>query len=122
MRFDEGKVFELQAGGLKAKGHPIGATGVSMHAITAMQLTGQAGRMQLPKADLGGVFNMGGAAVANYVSILEPAGLIPTANLAHCCSRRARRFPDRPALDLARHHLDLGVFRHRGPGRRRRAG
>ena len=40
------------SGGLKAKGHPIGATGVSMHAITAMQLTGQAGTMQLPKADI----------------------------------------------------------------------
>ena len=61
------------SGGLKAKGHPIGATGVSMHAIAAMQLLGQAPEgMQLPKADLGGVFNMGGAAVANYVSILEP--------------------------------------------------
>jgi acetyl-CoA C-acetyltransferase len=59
------------SGGLKAKGHPIGATGVSMHAITAMQLTGKAGAMQLPKADIAGVFNMGGAAVANYVSILE---------------------------------------------------
>ena len=42
-----------------------------MHVITAMQLTGQAGAMQLPKANVGGVFNMGGAAVANYVSILE---------------------------------------------------
>ena len=63
----------IPSGGLKAKGHPIGATGVSMHAITAMQLTGQApGGMQLPKADIGAVFNMGGAAVANYVSILEP--------------------------------------------------
>ncbi len=60
------------SGGLKAKGHPIGATGVSMHAIAAMQLTGTAGEMQLPKADRGMVFNMGGAAVANYVSILEP--------------------------------------------------
>ena len=60
------------SGGLKAKGHPIGATGVSMHAIAAMQLTGTAGAMQLPKADRGLVFNMGGAAVANYVSILEP--------------------------------------------------
>lgn len=60
------------SGGLKAKGHPIGATGVSMHAIAAMQLTGSAGAMQLPKADRGLVFNMGGAAVANYVSILEP--------------------------------------------------
>jgi acetyl-CoA C-acetyltransferase len=60
------------SGGLKAKGHPIGATGVSMHALAAMQLTGQAGEMQVPKARLAGVFNMGGAAVANYVSILEP--------------------------------------------------
>jgi acetyl-CoA C-acetyltransferase len=60
-----------RSGGLKAKGHPIGATGVSMHAIAAMQLTGQAGAMQLPKTDRAGVFNMGGAAVANYVSILE---------------------------------------------------
>ncbi len=59
------------SGGLKAKGHPIGATGVSMHALTAMQLTGTAGTMQLPNVKLGGLFNMGGAAVANYVSILE---------------------------------------------------
>jgi acetyl-CoA C-acetyltransferase len=59
------------SGGLKAKGHPIGATGVSMHAITSMQLTGTAGDMQIKDAKLGGIFNMGGAAVANYVSILE---------------------------------------------------
>jgi len=67
----DGRLPVNRSGGLKAKGHPIGATGVSMHAIAAMQLTGQAGAMQLPKADHGGVFNMGGAAVANYVSILE---------------------------------------------------
>ncbi len=60
------------SGGLKAKGHPIGATGVSMHALAAMQLTGTAGGMQIKDAKLAGVFNMGGAAVANYVSILEP--------------------------------------------------
>lgn len=59
------------SGGLKAKGHPIGATGVSMHALTAMQLTGEAGGIQVPDATVGGIFNMGGAAVANYVSILE---------------------------------------------------
>ena len=61
------------SGGLKSKGHPIGATGVSMHVMAAMQLCGQAGDMQLPKADRAGVFNMGGAAVTNYVSILERA-------------------------------------------------
>jgi acetyl-CoA C-acetyltransferase len=59
------------SGGLKSKGHPIGATGVSMHALCAMQLCGQAGDMQVRDATLGGLFNMGGAAVANYVSILE---------------------------------------------------
>ena len=59
------------SGGLKAKGHPIGATGVSMHALAAMQLTDAAGDFQVKNARLGGLFNMGGAAVANYVSILE---------------------------------------------------
>jgi acetyl-CoA C-acetyltransferase len=59
------------SGGLKAKGHPIGATGVSMHALAAMQLSGTAGDMQVKNARLGGIFNMGGSAVANYVSILE---------------------------------------------------
>jgi acetyl-CoA C-acetyltransferase len=59
------------SGGLKAKGHPIGATGVSMHALCAMQLMGEAGDMQVKDARLAGIFNMGGTAVANYVSILE---------------------------------------------------
>ena len=59
------------SGGLKAKGHPIGATGVSMHALSAMQLCGTAGDMQVKDAKLAGLFNMGGTAVANYVSILE---------------------------------------------------
>jgi acetyl-CoA C-acetyltransferase len=61
------------SGGLKSKGHPIGATGVSMHVMAAMQLCGEAGAMQLEGASMAGVFNMGGAAVANYVSILERA-------------------------------------------------
>lgn len=61
------------SGGLKAKGHPIGATGVSMHVISAMQLCGAAGDLQVPNASLAGVFNMGGSAVASYVSILERA-------------------------------------------------
>ncbi|HVY59753.1 MAG TPA: acetyl-CoA acetyltransferase [Xanthobacteraceae bacterium] len=59
------------SGGLKAKGHPIGATGVSMHALAAMQLCGTAGDIQVRDAALAGIFNMGGTAVANYVSILE---------------------------------------------------
>jgi acetyl-CoA C-acetyltransferase len=42
-----------------------------MHALAAMQLAGTAGDIQVKGARLGGIFNMGGAAVANYVSILE---------------------------------------------------
>ena len=59
------------SGGLKAKGHPVGATGVSMHVLAARQVTGTAGDMQVPGAELGLVFNMGGSAVANYASVLE---------------------------------------------------
>lgn len=62
------------SGGLKAKGHPVGATGVSMHVLAAMQLAGEAGAMQRDGAGLGLVFNMGGSGVANYCSILENAG------------------------------------------------
>jgi acetyl-CoA C-acetyltransferase len=68
----DGKLPVNVSGGLKAKGHPIGATGVSMHVLSAMQLTGEAPEgMQVTDARLGGIFNMGGAAVANYVSVLE---------------------------------------------------
>ena len=60
------------SGGLKAKGHPVGATGVSMHVMTAMQLNGELpAEISVKNAKLGGIFNMGGAGVANYVSILE---------------------------------------------------
>ena len=70
----DGKLPINPSGGLKAKGHPIGATGVSMHVLSAMQLLGEAPEgMQIKNAKLAGIFNMGGAAVANYVSILEPA-------------------------------------------------
>jgi acetyl-CoA C-acetyltransferase len=67
----DGRLPVNASGGLKAKGHPIGATGVSMHVLAAMQLTASAGDMQVKNARLGGIFNMGGTAVANYVSILE---------------------------------------------------
>ena len=66
-----GKLPVNPSGGLKAKGHPVGATGVSMHVLAAMQLTGAAGGIQVEAPSLGAVFNMGGAAVANYASVLE---------------------------------------------------
>lgn len=67
----DGRLPVNPSGGLKSKGHPIGATGVSMHVMAALQLMGEAGGMQVKDAKLAGIFNMGGAAVANYVSILE---------------------------------------------------
>jgi acetyl-CoA C-acetyltransferase len=67
----DGRLPVNPSGGLKSKGHPIGATGVSMHVLSAMQLRGDAGDMQIKNANLAGIFNMGGAGVANYVSILE---------------------------------------------------
>lgn len=67
----DGRLPVNPSGGLKAKGHPIGATGVSMHVMTAMQLAGEAGDIQVKNAEIGGIFNMGGAAVANYVSVLQ---------------------------------------------------
>ena len=39
--------------------------------MSALQLMGEAGGMQIENAQTAGIFNMGGAAVANYVSILE---------------------------------------------------
>ena len=67
----DGRLPVNPSGGLKAKGHPIGATGVSMHVLASMQLMNEAGDMQIADAGLAGVFNMGGASVANFVSILE---------------------------------------------------
>ncbi|WP_299560297.1 acetyl-CoA acetyltransferase [uncultured Sulfitobacter sp.] len=67
----DGRLPVNLSGGLKAKGHPVGATGVSMHVMAAQQVTGQAGPLQKAGAELAAVFNMGGSGVANYCSILE---------------------------------------------------
>ncbi|WP_373183871.1 acetyl-CoA acetyltransferase [Halomonas campaniensis] len=70
----EGRLPINPSGGLKAKGHPVGATGVSMHVLAARQLLGEATGLQIPDARLAAVFNMGGMGVANYASILERVG------------------------------------------------
>ncbi|AUZ33458.1 acetyl-CoA acetyltransferase [Arthrobacter sp. PGP41] len=69
--YKDGKLPVNVSGGLKAKGHPVGATGVSQHVIAAMQLAGTAGDMQLPAPRRAAVQNMGGVGIANYVSVLE---------------------------------------------------
>lgn len=74
---DEGTVYAdgclpvNLSGGLKAKGHPVGATGVSMHALAFRQLTGAPIGVPAKGAEFGLVFNMGGMAVANYASVLQ---------------------------------------------------
>ena len=67
----DGRLPVNPSGCLKAKGHPVGATGVSMHVMAARQLLGEAGGCQIADAHTGAVFNMGGLAVANYASLLQ---------------------------------------------------
>ena len=69
----DGRLPVNVSGGLKSKGHPIGATGISMHIMASLQLLGRAGELQLARPELAGVFNMGGMGVSNYVSVLERA-------------------------------------------------
>ena len=60
------------SGGLKAKGHPVGATGVSMHALTYKQLIGEPiGVAPTRQPEVGVVLNVGGSAVTNCVSVLR---------------------------------------------------
>lgn len=61
------------SGGLKAKGHPVGATGVSMHALVYKQLIGEPiGAILTKKRPTVGVtFNVGGSGVTNSVSVLS---------------------------------------------------
>jgi len=58
-------------GGLKAKGHPIGATGVSMTVEIVKQLREEAGERQVPNADIGLTHNVGGIGQYCFVHILR---------------------------------------------------
>jgi acetyl-CoA C-acetyltransferase len=61
------------SGGLKAKGHPVGATGVSMHALLYKQLTGEpiGATLSGKTPEVGVSFNIGGSAVTNCVTVLR---------------------------------------------------
>jgi acetyl-CoA C-acetyltransferase len=67
----DGKLAINLSGGLKAKGHPIGATGVAMHAAIYKQLMNEAWGIQKQNASMGMVVNIGGSGTSNAVSILE---------------------------------------------------
>jgi len=61
------------SGGLKAKGHPVGATGTSMHTLIYKQLVGEPIGISPTKGepDIGVVFNVGGSAVTNCTTVLR---------------------------------------------------
>ena len=59
-----------RSGGLKSKGHPVGATGVAQIADVTLQIRGQATGWQLTKADIGLAQNLGGSGATSVVTIL----------------------------------------------------
>lgn len=66
-----GKLPINPSGGLKAKGHPVGATGVSMHVLVAKQLLNEAIGLQVSNPSNGLTINVGGSGATNIVSILK---------------------------------------------------
>lgn len=68
-----GKVAVNTSGGLKARGDPIGATGVAQIVEIVQQLRAEAGRRQVPDALLGLAHNVGGTGATAVVSLLEVA-------------------------------------------------
>jgi acetyl-CoA C-acetyltransferase len=61
------------SGGLKSKGHPVGATGVAQICDLAMQVRGEAGERQVRKHDIGLAQNLGGSGASCVVTILGSA-------------------------------------------------
>ncbi|ALC05573.1 hypothetical protein CDES_05705 [Corynebacterium deserti GIMN1.010] len=59
------------SGGLKAKGHPIGATGISQAIEVITQIRNQAGERQVKKADIGLTHNLGGTAGTCVINIFQ---------------------------------------------------
>jgi acetyl-CoA C-acetyltransferase len=66
-----GKLVINPSGGLKAKGHPVGATGVAQLIEATFQLQGRAGKRQIENAKIGLTQNMGGSGGTSVVHILE---------------------------------------------------
>ncbi|MFN2217799.1 MAG: thiolase domain-containing protein [Anaerolineae bacterium] len=67
----DGRIPICTMGGLKARGHPVGATGVYQVVEVAQQLRGEAGQNQLPNVRLGMAQNIGGSGATVITHILE---------------------------------------------------
>jgi acetyl-CoA C-acetyltransferase len=66
-----GKIPVNTSGGLKSKGHPVGATGVAQAIEITKQLRGEAGERQVKNAKVGLTQNMGGSGGSSVVHIME---------------------------------------------------
>jgi acetyl-CoA C-acetyltransferase len=66
-----GRIPITTMGGLKARGHPVGATGMYQIVEVATQLRGEAGKNQVPNARLGMAQNIGGSGATVVTTILE---------------------------------------------------
>jgi acetyl-CoA C-acetyltransferase len=66
-----GRIPITTMGGLKARGHPVGATGMYQIVELATQLRGEAGKNQVPNARLGMAQNIGGSGATVVTTILE---------------------------------------------------
>lgn len=69
-----GRIPVNTSGGLKAKGHPVGATGTAQACEIYLQLTGQAGKRQVKGAEIGLTSNIGGSAATGVVQIYRRGG------------------------------------------------
>jgi acetyl-CoA acetyltransferase len=69
----EGELPVNVSGGLKARGHPVGATGLAQVAEIVWQLRGEAGPRQLDGVDVGLAQNIGGFGCNNLVTIIRRA-------------------------------------------------
>jgi acetyl-CoA C-acetyltransferase len=67
----EGRIPICTMGGLKARGHPVGATGIYQVIEVAQQLRGEAGPNQIANARLGMAQNIGGSGATVITHILE---------------------------------------------------
>ncbi len=64
-------LFVNTSGGLKAKGHPVGATGIAQVVEVTEQLRNEAGERQIPDAEVGITHNVGGSGGTAVVSLLR---------------------------------------------------
>lgn len=70
----QGKIPVNTSGGLKSKGHPVGATGIAQVAELVLQLRNEAGPRQVPNAEIALAHNLGGSGASCVVHILKRRG------------------------------------------------